>query len=184
MSGHSPTPLATLEHCFRLLCSEPGALTIEGRLLGQKDLSRPVPLDELRARLHELDPHARLTILTILLQRARAGSPSWQVGLAGVLLPGLRHLAAIQAAGCETAAGQAQALIWFRAALALARPESDRRILWLLDSTCAACDPTKSHLVAGISEPLRIGEHRRSCSASCPQFSQLRTQPPVSRLRS
>jgi hypothetical protein len=182
MSGHSPTPLATLEHCFRLLCSEPGALTIEGRLLGQKDLSRPVPLDELRARLHELDPNARLTVLTILLQRARAGSPAWQVGLAGVLLPGLRHLTAIQATGRETAAGQAHALIWFRATLALARPESDRRILWLLD----LCSERPNQISSGRGHlgSFRIAEHRRTCSASCPQFSEQRTQPPAGRLRS
>jgi hypothetical protein len=157
MSGHSSTPLATLEHCFCLLCTDPGALTIDGRLLHRNVPSRPIPLDELRGRLHELDPHARLTVLTTLLQRARTGSPAWQVGLAGVLLPGLRHLAVHQANGPETAAGETRALIWFRAVLALDRPEMDRRIRWLLDATCAASDSTKSPLVAGISESFSDG---------------------------
>jgi len=132
----TPSPLATLETCFRLLCTQPGALTIDGHLLQPRLTHRPVPLDDLRSRFPQLDPHSRLAVLTVLVRRARTGSAAWKVGLAGILLPGLRYLA-VQQAQAPTTGAEARAITWFRAALTAPTPEADCRIRWLLEATCA-----------------------------------------------
>jgi hypothetical protein len=132
-----PSPLAILETCFRLLCTQPGALTIDDHLLPIGQPHRPIPLDDLRSRLPQLDPPIRLAILTVLVRRARTGSAPWQVGLAGILLPGLRHLAAQQAQTRPTPVAEASALTWFRRALAAPAAEGDRQIRWLMESTSA-----------------------------------------------
>jgi len=131
----TPSPLAALESCFRLLCAQPGALTIDGQLHHGVP-ARPIPLDELRGCLHHLVPRTRLAILTVLVRRARQGSATWQVGLAGILLPGLRHLAD-QHVHTHPTTAEVHALTWFRAAVTAHSQEADRRIRWLLEITCA-----------------------------------------------
>ena len=138
MQGPPPSPLATLEHCFRLLSRQPGALAIDGAAVHHGLPPRPIPLDELRGRLPQLTPQTRMTVMAALVRRARAGSPAWQVGLAGVLLPGLRCLASQHATTNPPAVAEAHTLTWFRAALATHGPASDQRIAWLLEATCAA----------------------------------------------
>jgi hypothetical protein len=162
--SHHPiqSPLATLETCFRLLCTQPGALTIDSHLLQPGPPHQPVPLDDLRSRFPQLDPHSRLAVLTVLVRPARTGSAAWKVGLAGILLPGLRYLAAQQAQAPTTGA-EARAITWFRATLTAPTPEADRRIRWLLDATCAThaarasgpggwpamCEPQRSDTALG-----------------------------------
>lgn len=132
------SPLATLERCFRSLSIGPGALAIDGRAVRHGLPPRPIPLDELRCLLHHLGPHGRIAAMNVLVGHARADSPAWLVGLAGVLLPGLRQLAAQQPHVREPATAEAQALTLFRTVLAAGGPAADRRIRWLLETSCTA----------------------------------------------
>ncbi|MHB8438534.1 MAG: hypothetical protein ACYDD4_05150 [Acidimicrobiales bacterium] len=86
----SDSPFDTLEETFRLLCSGPRPLALDGSAFaGLPD--RLVPLDELKAIL--LHPSSafslRDAIVSELVARAQHDG-TWLVGLAGVLLPGLR----------------------------------------------------------------------------------------------
>ena len=94
-------PFATLERTFAILTTEPRPLALDGTgIPGLPD--RPIPLDELRARLlHPSTPYAtRDAALEVLIERARAQGGGWTVGLAGVLLPGLRRAVAPLAVAC------------------------------------------------------------------------------------
>ncbi len=86
------SPFDTLEKTFDLLTTGPRPLALDGTgLPGLPD--RPVPLGELKARLlHPSTPFAiRDAIVGELVARAQAEGGRWSVGLAGVLLPGLRR---------------------------------------------------------------------------------------------
>jgi hypothetical protein len=130
------SPLATLERCFALLTSGPGALTIDGSTVHPDLPPRPIPLDELRGLLHQLHPQARRSAVNLLLGQARAGNAACLVGLAGVLLPGLRHLAGQHTGTTKTATAEAHALTWFRATLAAHSTAADQHLQWLLDMSC------------------------------------------------
>lgn len=95
------SPFATLERTFTLLTTEPRPLALDGTGIAGLP-NRPIPLDELRARLlHPSTPYAtRDAALDVLIGRARAEGGAWSVGLAGVLLPGLRRAVAPLAAAC------------------------------------------------------------------------------------
>src|SRR6266540_5065368 len=88
-------PFDTLDAAFRLLTSGPQPLSLDGRQIGHGLPARPIPLDELRARL--LHPSttfaARDAAMAVLLERAQREGGAATVGLVGVLLPGLRHAA-------------------------------------------------------------------------------------------
>lgn len=88
-------PFDTLDAAFRLLTTCPKPLSLDGRRVGRGLPARPIPLDELRARL--LHPStgfaARDAAIAALLARAKAEGGAATVGLVGVLLPGLRHAA-------------------------------------------------------------------------------------------
>lgn len=88
------SPFDMLERSFRLLSAGPCPLALDGSsLAGLPD--RAVPLDELRSRLlHPATPYpVRDAAVDLLLRRAQAGGGPDLVGLAGVLLPGLRRAA-------------------------------------------------------------------------------------------
>lgn len=91
----APSPLDVLETSFRLLTTGPDPLALDGHALGCGLPARPLPLDELRSVL--LHPStgfaARDAALGELVGRAQADGGAWTVGLAGVLLPGLRRVA-------------------------------------------------------------------------------------------
>ncbi len=95
-----PTPdaaaLDVLDTSFRLLVTGPSPLAVDGRTLGGGLPARLIPLDELRALLlRRSTPFAaRDLAVAELLRRARGGHDAWTVGLAGVLVPGLRRVAA------------------------------------------------------------------------------------------
>jgi hypothetical protein len=76
--------------------------------------------------------------VTVLVQRARAGSSAWLVGLAGVLLPALRRLAAQQATASEAATAENRVLCWLRAALVVDSPLAEQRIQWLPETAIAS----------------------------------------------
>lgn len=85
-------PFDTLEATFRLGCAGPAPWSIDGRAVpGLPD--RPIPLDELRAiLLHPSTSYpTRGRALSILVARARTQGGAATVGLAGVLIFGLRR---------------------------------------------------------------------------------------------
>lgn len=104
-------PFETLEQSFRLLTAAPDPLTLDGRLLGHGLPARPIPLDELRRLL--LSPSvgfaARDATLTTLVARAQADGGAWMVGLAGLLLPGLRRRTRPLTAACPSKAWDLEA---------------------------------------------------------------------------
>jgi hypothetical protein len=88
------SPFDTLETTFRLLAAGPKPLALDGRSIG---LAVPsIRLWELQAILFH--PATSVTqqraALVALVGRARRRRGAWVVGLAGVLLPGLRQQAA------------------------------------------------------------------------------------------
>ena len=89
------SPLDVLETTFRLLTAGPDPLALDGARLGHGLPPRLIALDELRSIL--LHPStsfaARDAALGELVRRAQTHAGPWTVGLAGVLLPGLRRVA-------------------------------------------------------------------------------------------
>jgi hypothetical protein len=137
MSPGDPSPLDTLDHAFRLLAADPTPLTLDGSALGCGLPARAIPLLELRSML--LHPStgfaARDAALAVLVGRAQQSGGAWLVGLAGVLLPGLRRTAGRLARDfpgdtsdldCEVLAGFVEAVDGFDAA----RGRVAARLLW------------------------------------------------------
>jgi hypothetical protein len=96
MPTPDPAALDVLDTSFRLLVSGPSPLAVDGRTLGGGLPARLIPLDELRGLLlRRATPFAaRDAAVAELLRRARRDRDAWTVGLAGVLVPGLRRVAA------------------------------------------------------------------------------------------
>ena len=102
------SPFGPLETTFRLLVAGPQPLALEGRSIGLA--VRSIRLWELRAILFH--PATGVAVqraaLVALVGRARRRRGAWVVGLAGVLLPGLRQQVAclpVGCSGCTTCAG-------------------------------------------------------------------------------
>jgi hypothetical protein len=95
-AAHNPGALDVLDTSFRLLVTGPSPLAIDGAALGHGLPARLIPLDQLRALLlRRSTPYAaRDAAVAELLRRARHSGGAWTVGLAGVLAPGLRRVAA------------------------------------------------------------------------------------------
>ncbi|MEA3075396.1 MAG: hypothetical protein QOF60_304 [Actinomycetota bacterium] len=87
------SPFEALEATFRLLCQGPSPLAVHGREVGPPFPRRVIPLTELGGMLlHPSTPYeARDAAVGLLARRAAAQGGAWTVGLAGVLLPGLRN---------------------------------------------------------------------------------------------
>lgn len=102
MDASLDSPFDALENSFRVLASGPGALTLDGRLIGSGLPQHPIPLLELRTRLlHPALPYdARDAALNALLVRARRHGGTWTVALAGMLLPGLRRTGRVIVRSC------------------------------------------------------------------------------------
>ena len=132
----SDSPFDTLEHTFDLLVTGPRPLALDGTgIAGLPD--RLVPLGELKGRLlHPSTPFAvRDAIVGDLVARAQAEGGRWSVGLAGVLLPGLRRALWPLTQACPGKADEleAEALAVFLAAVARADPGRARlaaRLCW------------------------------------------------------
>jgi hypothetical protein len=101
-----------LESAFRLLTSGPDPLSLDGRLVGHGLPPRLIPLDELQGMLlHPSVPFAaRDAAVAELARRARGGGAA-MVGLAGVLLPGLRRLTTPLARACPGKAADLEAAV-------------------------------------------------------------------------
>ncbi|HZD73813.1 MAG TPA: hypothetical protein VE776_08005 [Actinomycetota bacterium] len=91
-----PFPLDTLDACFRLLTTGPAPLALDGRRLGHGAPARRIPLGELRTMLQHpaATDDLRRAVFHELARLAVQDRYAWTLGLAGVLLPGLRKLAA------------------------------------------------------------------------------------------
>ena len=151
------SPFDTLEKTFDLLVTGPWPLCLDGTAFaGLPD--RWVPLGELKARL--LHPSMPFAVRDAVGRRA--GSPRsaeggrWTVGLAGVLLPGLRRAAWPLARACPGKAAdiEAEMLGAFLAAVANCEPGRHRlaaRLTWL------ARNGAKRALRAEIAERARPG---------------------------
>ncbi len=111
MRAASPSPFDALETCFRLLTDGPAPLALDGGQVGHGLPARQVPLVELRVLLQHpaATSDLRQAALQELVRLAIHNRGKWTLGLAGVLLPGFRHIAASVAAVDRRAAGQVQA---------------------------------------------------------------------------
>ncbi len=130
----SPTPFDALEETFRLLSIGPRPICLDGRqVAGLPD--RDIPLLELRGML--LHPSVAFSVrdaaLGVLVARAQAEGGAWSVGIAGVLLPGIRRAVFPLFEACPTKGAdlEAEALCAFLRALARCRPDRARLASWL-----------------------------------------------------
>lgn len=132
-----PRVLDTLATAFRLLVTGPAPLVVDGGEIHPELPARLIPLDELRELL--LDGHtsnsARNAALGELVRRAQEERGAWVIGLAGVLLPGLRRVAGRLARDFpgETADIDAEVLGGFLEALNGLEPSGEHlasRLLW------------------------------------------------------
>jgi hypothetical protein len=99
-----PSPLDTLDTTFRLLTGGPPPLTLDGRTIGLRGES--IGLLDLRAMMFHPATTAPVqrAVLGELVRRARRHRGQWVVGLAGVLLPGLRGSSAGRTPDCSASA--------------------------------------------------------------------------------
>lgn len=105
-----PTPFGILEDAFILLATPPRALTLDGTVVAGLP-GRPIPLDELRSiLLHPSTTYdTRDAALGALVYRAQAEGGRYLVGLAGMLLPGLRRAATVLVECCPHKAADIEA---------------------------------------------------------------------------
>ena len=161
------SPFATLESAFALLSTEPRPLALDGAgIEGLPD--RPIPLTELRARLlHPSLPYAsRDAAVEVLIARARAEGGAWTLGLAGVLLPGMRRALVPLVTACrgKQADLEAEMLAGLLAALVDCEPGRPRAAAFL----CGRAYDTARRLARSeLAE--RAGVGRDPVSAEPPQ---------------
>jgi hypothetical protein len=105
------SPFDTLETCFRLLSTGPACLALDGRRLGHGLPARRIPRGELRVLLQHpaATSELRRAALQELVHLATQQRGGWTVGVAGVLLPGLRRIVASVACFNRRAAGHVEA---------------------------------------------------------------------------
>ena len=129
------SPFDTLEKTFRLLVTGPRPLALEGEAVVGL-LPRLIPLDELKAIL--LHPSTSYQVrdetLAELVNRAR-DSESWMVGLAAVVLPGVRSVvwSLVQACPDKAEDIEAETLAGLVAAIRdidVSRPRIAVRLVW------------------------------------------------------
>jgi hypothetical protein len=101
----SPTASALdhIEAQFQALNFTAHPLTIDGYDIGHGLPDRPMPLTEIRDRLAQRTATNELkdAVWSILVRRAQADSDLWGVGAAGVMMRGLRHIAAKVSRGVD-----------------------------------------------------------------------------------
>jgi DNA-directed RNA polymerase specialized sigma24 family protein len=130
----TPSPFDALEETFRLLSDGPRPIALDGTAIAGLP-NREIPLRELRAML--LHPSVAFSVrdaaLRALVELAQAEGGRWTVGLAGVLLPGLRRAIwpLFEACPGKLDELEAEALTAFLVALARCRPGRDRIASWL-----------------------------------------------------
>lgn len=162
MSDLSKSPFDTVEDAFEALCSEPCPLVLEEGVVAGLP-ARSLPLTELRAvLLHPAtDYRVRNAAISILLGRARVEGGRWTVGLAGVLIFGLRRAISPLCDVCPHKAAdiEAEALAGLVEGIAKTDPGRDRlaaRLIWL------ARNRAKGLVAKELSEVGRPGRHLSS----------------------
>ncbi|MHB1504812.1 MAG: hypothetical protein ACYCTL_13685 [Acidimicrobiales bacterium] len=159
MSHLSDSPFDTLEDAFALLCTELRPLVLEAGLVPGLP-QRTLALTELRAVL--LHPstgyRVRNQAIAVLLARARAEGGRWTVGLAGVLVFGLRRATSGLCDVCPHKAAdiEAEALAGLVEGIAKTDPGRERlaaRLIWL------ARNRAKALVAKELSEVGRPGRH-------------------------
>jgi hypothetical protein len=105
------SPFDTLETCFRLLAAGPACMALDGRHLGHGLPARPIPLGELRVLVQHPAATSDLqrAVVEELVHLAADHGGRWLVALAGMLLPGLRRIAASVATVDQEAADHVEA---------------------------------------------------------------------------
>ena len=136
MAGFGLSPLDHLDEAFIAIGSGPRALTINGTDFGGALPSRPIPLVELKQLLlRKATPfEVRDAVVAEMIYRASADE-NWAVGIAGVLLPGLRRVAARLTRGYpgDPHCVDAEVIAGFFEALACCHPDRPRvstNLLW------------------------------------------------------
>jgi hypothetical protein len=101
MTATAATPFATLEAAFGVLATEPTVIAVDGTPFAPALPARQIPLAELRPRLlhPSVPPAVRDAVVAEIARRAQEDG-GWLVGLAGLLLPGLRRALAPFVRGC------------------------------------------------------------------------------------
>jgi hypothetical protein len=162
------SPFDTLEKTFDLLVTGPRPLALDTTPIAGM-ANRAVPLGELKARLlHPSTPFSvRDAIVDQLVARSQAHGGAWTVGLAGVLLPGLRRAAwpLVQACPGKRIDIEAETLAAFLAAVAACQPGRARlasRLCWL------ARTGAQRLLRAELSEQARVGTEAVSAAPPRP----------------
>ena len=128
------SPFDTLEETFRILSAAPHPLALDGTaIVGLPD--REIPLRELRAMLlhPSVDYTARDAAIGALVELAQAEGGRWTVGLAGVMLPGLRRAIWPLFEACPEKLDdlEAEALVALLRSLRRCRPGRPRVASWL-----------------------------------------------------
>ena len=161
------SPFATLERAFAVLTAGPRPLALDGAEVAGLP-ARAVPVGELKARLlHPSTPYAtRDAAIGVLITRAKAEGGAWTVGLAGVLLPGMRRALEplVEACPAKQADLEAQMLVGLLAALAHCAPARPRPAGFLCGR---AYDAAKQLVRAELAERARPA--RRAISAEPPK---------------
>jgi hypothetical protein len=120
MRAVQPSPFDTLEACFRLLTNGPAPLALDLRQVAHGAPARRIPLGELRILLQHpaATEDLQRAVLHELVRLAIHHRGSWTIGLAGVLLPGLREIAgsALPIGARVACQGEADVLERFRSA--------------------------------------------------------------------
>lgn len=93
------TPIGIVDAAFQDLCARP--LTLDGEALGRGLPARAIPLDEMQACLlsRATSFETRDAVVAELIRRYHIDGDDWGIALAGVLLPGVRLVAARLARG-------------------------------------------------------------------------------------
>lgn len=137
MSKDSLLPFEALDQEFRLLTTGPRPLSLDLEGIGGGLPPRIMPLDQLKNRLlHPSISHAaRNEAVNRLVALAQIQGPDYVVGLAGVLLPGLKRAAAPLIEACPELLEdlQAEMLVGLLEAIGDVPPAAERvasRDLW------------------------------------------------------
>ena len=110
MTTTEPSAFTALDDAFTALSSGPRPLAFDGRgVPGLPD--RAIPFSELRDRLlHPSTPYAtRDAVMAVLVTNAKEHGGAATIGLAGVLLPGLRRAAHPLVHACPERAADVEA---------------------------------------------------------------------------
>ncbi len=156
MDAIQRSPFDTLETCFRLLTEGPAPLALDGRHVGHGLPARPIPLGELRVLLQHPAATSELqhAVLQELVHLATQQHDRWMVGVAGVLLPGLRRIAGSIPATDQRVASHVEAdlLELVRDAIGQQASGAAQVALGVLQFTCPAQPPSPRPM--GCGEPL------------------------------